>query len=99
MPISAYVTVGTALFAIGVVGALVRRNAIVILMSIELMLNGVNVLFAAFSKLHGNFTGQVMALFVIAIAAAEAAIGLAILFSLYRFRSSVTVDEFQLMKW
>ena len=99
MAISAYVTVGTALFTIGVLGALVRRNAIAVLMAIELMLNGVNILFAAFSKLHGVFTGQVFALFVIAIAAAEAAIGLSILISLYRFRASVTVDEFQLMKW
>jgi NADH-quinone oxidoreductase subunit K len=76
-----------------------RRNAIIILMSIELILNAVNVTFVGFSRQLGDLTGQVFAIFVIAVAAAEAAVGLAILVTLNRDRSTVNVDEVNLLKW
>ena len=89
------------LFAIGVYGALVRRNVIGILISIELMLNAANINLIAFSKYTSLFpeTGQIFALFVIAIAATAAAVGLAIVLALYRVRKTVQVDEVNLLKW
>ena len=88
-----------ALFAIGVYGVLARRNAVLVLMSIELMLNAVNVNLVAFSaKLH-DITGQIFALFVITVAAAEIGIGLAIVILIYRNRESINVDDVNLMKW
>ena len=88
-----------ALFAIGVYGVLARRNAVMVLMSIELMLNAVNVNLVAFSQALHDITGQVFALFVIAVAAAEVGIGLAIVILLYRTRESINVDEVDLLKW
>ena len=88
------------LFGIGVIGVLTRRNAIIVLMGIELMLNAANINFVAFSKFlpHPNLTGQVFTVFVIATAAGEVAIGLAILIALYRTRASINVDEYTALK-
>jgi NADH-quinone oxidoreductase subunit K len=86
-------------FAIGVVGVLVRRNLIVVLMSIELMLNAVNLTFVAFSRFLGLMQGQVIVFFVMAVAAAEAVIGLAIVISVFRHRQSLDPREMQLLKW
>ena len=88
-----------ALFSIGVYGVLARRNAILILMSIELMLNAVNVNLIGFSQLWHDLTGQVFALFVIAVAAAEVGIGLAIVILIYRNRETINVNEVNLLKW
>jgi NADH-quinone oxidoreductase subunit K len=88
-----------ALFAIGAVGFLLRRNLLVLLMSIELMLNAVNLTLVAFNRAHpGNHNGQLVAFFVIAIAAAEAAVGLAIVLAFFRLRRSVRSDEATLLK-
>ena len=86
------------LFVIGAVGVVVRRNLIVIMMSIELMLNAVNLAFITFARVHGGVEGQVIAFLVIVLAAAEAALGLAILVALRRGADSVDVDNFQLLK-
>jgi NADH:ubiquinone oxidoreductase subunit K len=87
------------LFSAGVYGVLARRNAIMVLMAIELMLNAVNVNLVAFSQNIGRIGGQVFALFVIAVAAAEVGIGLAIVILLFRTRESINVDEVNLLKW
>jgi NADH:ubiquinone oxidoreductase subunit K len=87
------------LFSAGVYGVLVRRNAVMILISIELMLNAVNINFVAFSASLRNLTGQVFALFVIAVAAAEVGIGLAIIILLFRNRETINVDEVSQLKW
>lgn len=97
-----YLMLGAVLFAIGLYGALARRNAVVILMSIELMLNGVNVTLLGFSHYIASavpLLGQIFAIFVITVAAAEAAVGLAIVVAIYRDRKTVEVDEIDLMKW
>ena len=91
-----YVAVSLAMLLIGTVGLLTRRNIVIILMSIELILN-INLV--AFSKHHGNAAGQVFAIFVIAVAVAEAAVGLGILLALFRNRETVQVDEIDLLKW
>ena len=88
-----FVGLSFVLFTIGVVGVLVRRNLLTVLMSIELMLNAVNINLVAFSRQLGDLTGQVFSIFVIAVAAGEAAIGLAIIISLYRLKSSVNLDD------
>ena len=90
---------GACLFTLGLLGALIRRNAIIILMSIELMLNGVNVTFVTFSYLWGDAMGQLFSLFVITVAACEAAVGLAILLAIFRLKATVNVDEINLLKW
>jgi NADH:ubiquinone oxidoreductase subunit K len=92
-------TFSAVLFATGVYGVLARRNAVLVLMSIELMLNAVNVNLVAFSQALGQLTGQVFALFVIAVAAAEVGIGLAIVILIYRNRETINVDEVNLLKW
>ena len=94
-----YMALSAALFAVGLIGVLVRRNLIVIFMSIELMLNAVNINLIAFSRYHGDTVGQVFALFVIAVAAAEAAVGLGIIIAFYRNKETVNIDEMQLMRW
>ncbi len=86
-------------FAIGVVGVLIRRNLLVVLMSIELMLNAVNLTFIAFSRFLGSMDGQVVVFFVMAVAAAEAVIGLAIIISVYRHRQTLDPQEMQLLRW
>ena len=85
------------LFTIGVIGVLIRRNAIIIFMSVELMLNAVNLSFVAFSRLYG-VSGQVLAIFVIAVAAAEAAVGLAIIISIFRHHQSIDLQNINLLK-
>jgi NADH:ubiquinone oxidoreductase subunit K len=87
------------LFSVGVYGVLARRNAVLVLMSIELMLNAVNVNLVAFAQALGDLAGQVFALFVIAVAAAEVGIGLAIVILIYRNRETINVDEVNLLKW
>jgi NADH-quinone oxidoreductase subunit K len=101
MPITTthYALLAAALFAIGLIGVLVRRNIIVILMSIELMLNAVNINLIAYSVEWQNAVGQVFAIFVIAVAAAEAAVGLGIILAFYRNKETVNIDEMNLMKW
>jgi NADH-quinone oxidoreductase subunit K len=86
------------MFFIGVWGVLVRRNAVIILLSIELMFNAVNITVVAFSRFLGQYTGQVFAIFVITVAAAEATIGLAIVIALYRGRDTLNVDEINLLR-
>jgi NADH-quinone oxidoreductase subunit K len=100
VPLSAYLTLALILFCIGLYGALSKRNTVIVLISIELMLNAVNINLVAFSKLGAvpTITGQIFALFVTAIAAAEVAVGLAILISLYRTRKTVNIDEMNTMK-
>ena len=98
VPVSHVLVFSLALFLVGVVGVLVRRNAIIVLMSIELMLNAANVNFIAFSRLLGEIAGQIFAMFVIVTAAGEVAVGLAIILALFRNRESVMVDEVNLMK-
>jgi NADH-quinone oxidoreductase subunit K len=93
-----YLTLSFLLFAIGVVGVLVRRNLLTVLMSIELILNAVNINLIAFSRQLGDLSGQLFAIFVITVAAGEAAIGLAIIISLYRLKSSVNLDDAAEMK-
>jgi NADH:ubiquinone oxidoreductase subunit K len=92
-------TFAAVLFATGVYGVLARRNAVLVLMSIELMLNAVNINLVAFSQHLQQITGQVFALFVIAVAAAEVGIGLAIVILVYRNRETINVDEVNLLKW
>ena len=99
VPLSHYLMFGAILFFIGVVGVLTRRNAIVILMSIELMMNAINITLIAFGHFLHNVTGQIFAIFVIAVAAAEAAVGLAIIIELFRGRRTLNVDEINIMRW
>lgn len=93
-----YLVLAAVLFGIGSLGVMVRRNAIVVFMCIELMLNAVNLTFIAFSRYRGEMNGHVIAFFVMAVAAAEAAVGLAIILNLFRTRKSLNVDEANLMR-
>ncbi|HEY5543099.1 MAG TPA: NADH-quinone oxidoreductase subunit NuoK [Candidatus Binatia bacterium] len=99
VPLNYYLILSAIVFSIGVIGVLVRRNLIAVLMSIELMLNAVNLTFIAFSRFLGSIEGQVAVFFVMAVAAAEAVIGLAIVISVFRHRQSVDPQEMQLLKW
>ena len=99
IPLSAYVMVSAALFIIGVLGVLIRRNFIIILMSVEIMLNAANLNLVAVSSYLDNMAGQIVALFIIAIAAGEAAVGLAIIIVVFRGKTSTNVDQINLMKW
>ncbi|MBI3598429.1 MAG: NADH-quinone oxidoreductase subunit NuoK [Nitrospirae bacterium] len=99
VPIAYYVTVSTLMFVIGLVGVLMRRNFLIILYSIELMLNAANINLVAFSSALQSSVGQILSLFVITIAAAEAAIGLAIIVVIFRRRATTNVDELNLLKW
>ena len=99
IPTSYYVILSAIVFLIGTLGVLIRRNIVVILMSIELILNAVNINLIAFSKYYGQVNGQVFAIFVIAVAVAEAAIGLGILIAMFRNRETVLADEVDLLKW
>ena len=94
-----YLALAAMLFTVGAVGVLTRRNSIIIFMSIELMLNAVNLTLVTFSKMHGDLNGQVLAFFVIIVAAAEVVVGLAIIVSLFRRKASASVDEAKSMKW
>lgn len=92
-----YLALSAALFTIGAVGVLVRRNVIVMLMCIELMLNSVNLTLVTFSRIHGNLTGQITGFFVIVVAAAEATVGLALIVNLFRLRASTDADDVDTM--
>jgi len=94
-----FLILSAILFTIGIVGVLVRRNAIIIFMSIELMLNSINLSLVAFSAFLGNATGQIFVFFVMAVAAAEAAVGLAIVISLFRNKDTLNIDEINILKW
>ncbi len=94
-----YLLLSMALFTIGLAGVMTRRNIIIVFMSIELMLNAVNINLVAYSAQVQNLVGQVFAIFVIAVAAAEAAVGLGILLAFYRNKETVNIDEINLMKW
>jgi NADH-quinone oxidoreductase subunit K len=99
LSITHYLVLSLALFTIGVIGVVTRRNVIIILMSIELILNAVNINLVAFSRLFGDASGQVFAIFIITDAAAEAAIGLGIIIAFFRNRETVLADEMDLLKW
>lgn len=99
LSIEHYFILSLALLTIGVAGVLLRRNVIIMLMSIELILNAVNINLIAFSRMHGSVDGQVFAIFVIAAAAAEAVVGLGIILAFFRNRETVKSDEMDLLKW
>ena len=98
IPIVHFLYLALALFLIGITGVIFRRSALIVLMSIELMLNAANLALIAFARLHGNLEGHVFAFFVIAIAAAEAAVGLAIIVSIFRSRTGVDIDDLSLLR-
>jgi len=99
VPPECYLVLSGILFTIGVIGALTRRNAIVVFMCIELMLNAVNISFVALSRFLQSLDGVIFAFFVIAVAAAEAAVGLAIFVMIYRSKETINVDEINILKW
>ena len=99
VPMSYFVGLSAVLFAIGVAGVLLRRNIIVIFMSIEIMLNAVNLALVALGRRLGSMDGQVIVFFVMTVAAAEAAVGLAIIISVFRNRETVNADQLNLMRW
>jgi NADH-quinone oxidoreductase subunit K len=99
VPLSYYLVLSSIVFLMGVIGVLLRRNIIVILLSIELMLNATNINFVAFSQYFHDVAGQVFVFFALTVAAAEVGVGLAIIIALYRAKSTINIDEFQLLKW
>lgn len=99
VPVQWYIYLSVALFCIGVMGVLFRRNAIIMFMCIELMLNAVNLLMVAFSRYHGDSGGQVFVFFIMVVAAAEVAVGLAILMMIYRNIKSTDIDVLNKLKW
>jgi NADH-quinone oxidoreductase subunit K len=98
MPVSYYFVLSAILFTIGALGVLIRRNAIVIFMSVELMLNAANLAFVAFSQLYDTLSGQVFVFFVITVAAAEVAVGLALIVAIFRTKQSINVDDMNSLK-
>ncbi len=99
IPLNYYLILAAAFFSIGIIGVLTRRNAIIIFMCIELMLNAVNLVFISFASFFGDSSGQIFVFFVMAVAAAEAAVGLAIIIALFRNKLTVNVDEINILKW
>ena len=99
IPIVWYLILGAVLFLIGVLGFFIKRNIITLLLSVEIMLNAVNLTFVAFSTQHGQISGQIFVFFVLVVAAAEAAVGLALIIAMYRNRESLNVDRSNLLKW
>ena len=99
IPLSHYLIVSAILFSIGTAGVFLRKNLITILLSIEIMLNAVNLTFVAFGRFKGDLDGQIITFFVMTVAAAEAAVGLAIVISLFRHRESLNPDAFTALKW
>ena len=99
VPIPYYIALSAILFSVGTLGVLVRRNAIVIFLSIEIMLNAANLAFVAFARQQQSVDGQVIVFFVMTVAAAEAAVGLAIVIALFRHRESLNPDTFTVLKW
>jgi NADH-quinone oxidoreductase subunit K len=98
IPVSYYFALSTILFALGALGVLIRRNAIIIFMSVELMLNAANLLFVAFARVNESLSGQVYVFFVIAVAAAEVAVGLALIVAIFRTKKSIDIDELNSLK-
>lgn len=98
LPIQYYIGLSAVLFTLGALGVLIRRNAIVIFMSIELMLNASNLAFVAFARLHGSLTGQLFVFFVMAVAAAEVAVGLALIVAIFRTKQSIDIDQLNSLK-
>ena len=98
VPTSYYVALSAILFTLGVAGVLTRRNAIIIFMSVELMLNAANLLFVAFARMYAALQGQIYVFFVIAVAAAEVAVGLAIIVAIFRTKKSINVDDINQLK-
>ena len=98
MSATAFLALSAILFTIGCIGVLTRRNAIVVFMGVELMLNSVNLMFVTFARMHGSLDGQVIALFVMVVAAAEVVVGLAIIIAIFRARRSASVDDANLLK-
>jgi NADH-quinone oxidoreductase subunit K len=98
MPVNAYLYLAAIIFTIGLTGVLMKRNALILMMSVELMLNAANLTFLAFARQHGNVSGHAIAFFVIAVAAAEAAVGLAIVIAIFRSRGAVNVDEVRALR-
>jgi len=94
-----YLALSAILFTIGALGVLVRRNALVVFMCVELMLNAANLAFISFSRMHGNLDGQIIAFFVMVVAAAEVVVGLAIIMTVFRTRRSASVDDVNLLKY
>lgn len=94
-----YLALGGLMFTIGVIGVLVRRNAIIIFMFIELMLNAINLIFVTFARMHGHLEGQVLVFFVLVVAAAEVVVGLAIILVIARHRQTANVDDVKLLRW
>ncbi len=99
VPLSHYLILSAILFSLGVIGVIIRRNAIVVFMCIEMMLNAVNLSFVAMARNLSSLDGQVIVLFVMTVAAAEAAVGLAIIISIFRTRETINVDEMNILKW
>ncbi len=98
IPTANYLLLAAVLFCIGMLGVLIRRNALVVFMCVELMLNAANLTFLAFARERGDITGHISAFFIIAVAAAEASVGLAIVIAVFRSRGTVNIDEIQAMK-
>ncbi len=99
VPLEYYLILSAFMFVVGVAGVLTRRNAIVVFMSVELMLNSANLSLVAFSSFMGNSVGQLFVFFVMTVAAAEAAVGLAIIIALFRNKQTVNIDEVNILKW
>jgi NADH-quinone oxidoreductase subunit K len=99
VPLNSYLILSAVMFMIGAMGVVTRRNAIIVFLSIELMLNSVNLTLVAFSAFLGDATGQVLVFFVMTLAAAEAAVGLAIVIALFRRKQTINLDEINIMKW
>ncbi len=99
VPLTWYLILSAILFSIGAVGVLIKRNALVIFMCIELMLNAVNLAFVTFSRQQDSMDGQIFVFFVMTVAAAEAVVGLAIIIALFRNKATVNVDDINIMKW
>jgi NADH-quinone oxidoreductase subunit K len=98
LPVSYYIGLSAVLFTIGAVGVLIRRNSIVIFMSIELMLNAANLVFVSFARVYGAISGQIFVFFVMTVAAAEVAVGLALIVAIFNTKQSIDVDQMNSMK-
>ncbi len=99
MNITGFVILSALLFSVGLFGLIARRNVISLFFSLELLLNSANLLFVGFSKVYGNFYGELFVFFVLAVAAAEAAVGLAIVVAIYRLKGSVNTEDFSSLRW
>ncbi len=99
IPIELYIGLAAVIFSIGLYGFMTQRNGVRMLMCVELMLNSANINLVAFSSYHGNLTGQVFTLYVIALAAAEAAVGFAILMSIFRMKDMIDLDKLNILRW